>query len=399
MDDLLNHAPCGFLSFTDDGTVRMVNATLLDMLGYEHAELAGQHVQRILTTGSKIFFQTHWFPLLRLHGRAEEIFLMLRANSGDDIGVFVNAVRREHNGGAAYDCVLMRVRERRKYEDELLRARRTAEQALAKLEVKTLELEEAMEELRVTNEHLVERTEEAERLQALIEAALRTREEVLGIVAHDLRNPVGTVVTAAAFLLEVRLPQDEWTRQMEIIRRAARRADRLIQDLLDVAQIEAGRLAVAAAPTPVGALIAELWEWAAPQIENGGHVAIRVVPPDAHGLRVLADPDRTSQIFTNLVANAVKFTPAGGQISVSVEALADAVRFSVADTGPGIPADHLPHLFTRFWQGNRVDRRGAGLGLAIVRGIVDAHGGDIGADSELERGTTVWFTLPLAKAG
>lgn len=397
MDDLLNHAPCGFLSFQDDGTVGLVNATLLGMLSYEQDDLVGRHVERILTTGSRIFFQTHWFPLLRLHGRTEEIFLMLRSRSGEEIGMFVNAVRREHGGGAAYDCVLMRVRERQKYEDELLRARRTAEEARARLQAKTVELEEAMEELHASNESLLERTEEAERLRALIEAALRTREEVLGIVAHDLRNPVGTVVTAASLLLDVPLPENEWTRQMEIIRRAARRADRLIQDLLDVAQIEAGRLTVAAEPAPVGALLAEVWEWAAPQIEGAGHAATLVASPEVRDLHVVADRDRTTQVFTNLIANAVKFTPAGGQITLSVEALADSVRFSVADTGPGISADHLPHLFTRFWQGNRVDRRGAGLGLSIVRGIVDAHGGDINADSELGRGTTVWFTLPLAR--
>src|SRR5688500_19459968 len=123
LEPLLDRAPCGFLSFAEDGTVTLANETLLEMLGYERDQLVGRHVERILTVGSRIFYQTHWFPLLRLHGRAEEIFLLLRSRSGEEVGVLVNAVRRERGGGAAYDSVLMQVRERRKYEDELLRAR------------------------------------------------------------------------------------------------------------------------------------------------------------------------------------------------------------------------------------------------------------------------------------
>src|SRR5687767_3085701 len=126
MDERLDSAPCGFLSFAADGTVTSINRTLLEILGYERGELVGRHVEQLLTVGSRIFYQTHWFPLLRFHGRAEEIFLMLRSKSGDEIGALVNAVRRELGTGVEYDCVVMRVRERQKYEDRLLRARRTA---------------------------------------------------------------------------------------------------------------------------------------------------------------------------------------------------------------------------------------------------------------------------------
>src|SRR5688500_13391064 len=103
------------------------------MLGFERAELVGRHIESVLTIGARIFYQTHWFPLLRLHGRAEEVFLLLRARGGEDVGALVNAVRRERGGAAVYDCVLMRVQERRRYEDELLRARKAAD--LARLEV------------------------------------------------------------------------------------------------------------------------------------------------------------------------------------------------------------------------------------------------------------------------
>ena len=240
-------------------------------------------------------------------------------------------------------------------------------------------------------ERLLRATEAA---RERVETALQARDDVLGVVAHDLRNPIGTIFTSASFLLEVPVGEEQRARQLEIIQRAARRADRLIQDLLDVARIEGGRLAVAAEPRTVGVIMAEAAEWAAPQAAAAG-LELRIEStPATDALRVLADPDRVNQLFTNLVGNAVKFTPPGGRIRVRAEPLADAVRFEVSDTGSGISPDHLPHLFDRFWQANRTDRRGAGLGLAIVKGIVDAHGGETGAESTPGIGTTLWFTLP-----
>jgi PAS domain S-box-containing protein len=141
--DLLDRAPCGFVSFGNDGCVRLANATLLDMLGFTREELIGRHVEEILTMGTRVFYQTHWFPLLRLHGEAEEIFLQLRPRSGDPIGVLVNGVRHERDGVACYDCVLMEVRERQKFEEELLRARREAERVSAELAAQKQQLEEA----------------------------------------------------------------------------------------------------------------------------------------------------------------------------------------------------------------------------------------------------------------
>jgi sigma-B regulation protein RsbU (phosphoserine phosphatase) len=126
---LLDEAPCGFVSFADDGTVRAVNRTLLEMLGFAREELVGRHVEAILNVGSRIFYQTHFFPLLRLHGRAEEIFLLLRAKNGEDVATLVNAARRQRGGEWLTDCVLMEVKERRKFEDALLRAKKDAEEA------------------------------------------------------------------------------------------------------------------------------------------------------------------------------------------------------------------------------------------------------------------------------
>ena len=129
MDELLNTAPCGFLAFADDGTILAVNATLLGWLGRGEGELLGRHVESVLPPGGRIFYQTHFFPLLKLHGRAEEVYLSLRSEGGSDIPVLANAARRQRDGAAVNDCVFVPMRQRRRFEDELLAAKKEAEQA------------------------------------------------------------------------------------------------------------------------------------------------------------------------------------------------------------------------------------------------------------------------------
>src|SRR5687767_11470383 len=147
MDELLDHAPCGFVSFGDDGRIAVINATLLERLGYAREELVGRHIETLLTIGGKIFYQTHLFPLVKLHWRAQEIFLLLRSRTGEDVGTLCNAVRHERGGTVVNDCVLVEVRERRKYEEALLQAKQVAEQANAALEARTHDVERANEQL------------------------------------------------------------------------------------------------------------------------------------------------------------------------------------------------------------------------------------------------------------
>lgn len=129
MDELLNNAPCGFLSLADDGRVLAVNATLLGWLGYEAGELTGRHFETLLPAGGRIFYQSYFFPLLKLQDRAEEVYLSLRARDGDEVPVLANAARHERDGAAVNDCVFVPMRQRRRFEDELLTAKREAEEA------------------------------------------------------------------------------------------------------------------------------------------------------------------------------------------------------------------------------------------------------------------------------
>jgi signal transduction histidine kinase len=243
----------------------------------------------------------------------------------------------------------------------------------------------------MTNQHRVE-TENV-RLVGEAQEALRAREDLLAIVSHDLRNPLGVVLASTALLLKSNLPPDKQERarrQVEAIQRAGNRMNRLIRDLLDFASIQAGRLSVSKHPQDVAAMVNEVLEVTEPLAAAKSHRLVADVAPE---LAIKCDHDRVIQLFSNLVGNAVKFTPDGGTITVRAAPDSGIVRFSVTDTGPGISADELPYVFDRYYQAQRRNRDGIGLGLSIARGIVEAHGGRIWAESEEGKGSTFSFTL------
>jgi signal transduction histidine kinase len=232
------------------------------------------------------------------------------------------------------------------------------------------------------------------RLYDAARGATRARDDMLGVVSHDLRNPIHTVHMSVSFLLDV-LPEE---RKMErtqaaIIRRAAERANRLIQDLLDITHIESGRLSLDPARHPVAPIAREAVEQAAmAAAERGIVLECGEMDPSAEAL---VDRDRLLQALGNLIGNALKFTPPGGRVTVSARRGGDGrVLLSVADTGPGIAAAQVPRLFDRYWQANRADRRGVGLGLSIVKGIAEAHGGEVGVETAEGAGTTFTLALP-----
>ena len=219
------------------------------------------------------------------------------------------------------------------------------------------------------------------------------REEILRIVAHDLRNPLNTISMATSLLMDSDGPKETRTSQLRIIKRAGERANRLIQDLLSVTTIEAGRLSIASRKVAVADLFTEAWEMLEPIAREKSLTLIINAADDLPAVR--ADPARLLQVFSNLVGNAIKFTPSGGMITLSAARSDGRIQCSVRDTGPGIPAAQIPRLFGKFWQAQRGDGRGVGLGLAIARGIVEAHGGTITVDSVVGHGSTFSFALPL----
>lgn len=229
--------------------------------------------------------------------------------------------------------------------------------------------------------------------ESALRRAVRVREEVLSVVSHDLRNPLGVVAGAADLMLDLPLDEAERTKQATIIRRSAHRMRRLIEDLLDVSRIEEGALVVRPTAEDVSDALEEAREFFAPQADEVG-VRLRIAVGEGTP-QVLADRDRLQQALANLLTNALRFTPAGGAITLSASADGDRrVVIDVADTGPGVPPEAMAHIFDRFWQASRHDRTGAGLGLAIVRGIAEAHGGSVDVLGTEGGGATFRLILP-----
>jgi PAS domain S-box-containing protein len=226
--------------------------------------------------------------------------------------------------------------------------------------------------------------------------ATQLRDDMLGVVAHDLRNPLSVIIIQSAALRREPDPKGRNQQSLDAIHRSATRMRRLIQDLLDVSLIESGQLGGERTRVPVRNLLEEAFEAQRP-LAAAASLDVRLDVerdlPDVWG-----DPHRILQVLDNLVGNAIKFTPAGGRITISAArgGPGEAV-FRVADNGLGIAANALPHVFDRFWQARKGAHEGAGLGLPIAKGIVEAHGGRIWVESTLGSGTSFFFTIPTAE--
>ncbi len=238
---------------------------------------------------------------------------------------------------------------------------------------------------------------EQRRLEEQLRRAVRARESVLGIVAHDLRNPLSTILMQATALTGSAAGAEGPRRPQEIISRAAKRMNHLIQDLLDAAQLDEGReLRVKRERVSAKEIVVEALETQqalASSAQLDLHLEIGRDVSELWG-----DRDRLLQVFENLLGNAVKFTAPGGQITVGAANREGDVLFWVRDSGRGIAADNLPHVFDRFWQAADHGRSGAGLGLSITKGIVEAHGGHIWVESVPGQGSTFLFAIPSPPA-
>lgn len=232
------------------------------------------------------------------------------------------------------------------------------------------------------------------RLYRAAQLATEARDDVMGIVAHDLRNPLNSILLLAS-LLHSTEPERRSRERASGIERAAIRMNHLIQDLLDVTRIEAGRLSIEPVALSTQQLLADSIEAQKPLAASASLELRLDAAPELP--EVWADRDRLLQVFENLIGNALKFTKAGGQITVGAAPREGEVLFWVSDTGSGIAPEDLAHLFDRFWQARKAERRGAGLGLSIVKGVVEAHRGRIWVESRPGQGSTFLFTIPSVR--
>jgi sigma-B regulation protein RsbU (phosphoserine phosphatase) len=354
---LLDQAACGLLQTSDDGTFLRVNRTFCQWIGRGADELVGRkRFQDLLTTGGRIFHQTHWSPLLRMQGTVSEVKLELVHADGPLVPMVVNAIRHEHHGQLVHEIAAYVARDRDKYERELLEARK-----------------------------------EASRLHAEAKDRALFAEQMIGIVSHDLRNPVSTIMLATELLGRGELSPAQ-QRTAASIRRAAERATRLIGDLLDFTQARMGA-GLTFAPTAsdlhevVGEAVDEL------RLAYPGHALQHVRTGDG---RCTVDASRLVQLVGNLVSNAMSHGRPETPVTVTTNGTqADALTLAVHNHGDAIPPAQLQSLFEPMTRGtNESSGHGVGLGLFIVREIAKGHGGTVAVRSSEPEGTTFTVTLP-----
>jgi sigma-B regulation protein RsbU (phosphoserine phosphatase) len=354
---LLDQAACGLMQTSGDGTFIRVNRTFCQWIGRGADELVGQRrFEDLLTAGGRIFHQTHWSPLLRMQGTVSEVKLELVHGDGTLVPMVVNAIRHEHHGQIVHEIAAYVARDRDKYERELLAARK-----------------------------------EATRLHAEAKDRALFAEQMIGIVSHDLRNPVSAIVLTTELFGHDELSPEQQHAAAGILR-AAKRATRLIGDLLDFTQARVGA-GLTCAPTAsdlhevVGEALDEL------RLTYPDRVLRHVCTGDG---RCSVDANRLIQVVGNLVSNAVSHGRPGTPVTLTTNgARGDALTLAVHNDGEAIPPTLLPSLFEPMTRGAKVSSgRSVGLGLFIVREIAKAHGGAVAVHSSEAEGTTFTLTLP-----
>lgn len=464
LQELYEHAPCGYIFTLPDGTLTRVNRTFLTMTGYARDQLVpSRRLQDLLTVPGKLFYENQYAPLLRMQGSVQEVAFDLVRGDGERLPVLMNSVQRTDDDGhpLLVASTVFDATHRRRYEQELLAARRRVEQLAAIVTdagdaILTVspdgvvrswnagaerlfgcptrdavgqglrhflpQASDNAEWARIIGElrtgrsvHLdtvglradgrqvdvsVGLTPHLGLLGELGDIALiirdiserraleRLRHEFLAMASHELRNPV-TAIKGHAQLLRRRGSYSE--RSVGAIIAQADQLQRLIDDLLLASQIEADRLDLHVVETDLVAAAG-----AAAEDARAERPTLRVEAPPAP-LVVLADRSRLHQVFANLLTNAIKYSPDGSEVVLRVMRGDGEARVAVADHGAGIPPEALPHLFDRFYraEGAAARAQGLGLGLFITRRIVEAHGGSIGVESEVGRGSTFTVILPL----
>lgn len=358
-DELFENMPCGLLVTAVDGTILRVNATFCGWVGLEPAELVGlKRLQELFTMGARIFHQTHWLPMLQMQGSISEVKFDVRGKAGRKLPMLFNVIRKSCESGS-YDAVTAVIaEERNKYESELLAARKRADSLVLR-----------------------------EQDRALF------AEQMIGIVSHDLRNPLSVVMGATSVLVRSgELKSERSERMLSNIVRAAERSRRLIDDLLDFTVARLGRgLAVSRQPADLHQMTEKVVEELSLAFPGRTLLHRRIGEGD-----VEADPDRLAQLLGNLVGNAMTYGAPGGEVTVSSGSTGDLARLSVHNCGTPIPPDMLRTMFEPMVRGDSVENstRSVGLGLFIVRAIATAHGGDVTVTSSASAGTELVVTFP-----
>lgn len=377
-------APCGMLVTDDRGKVLRANATLSRWLGYAEAEMAQFQLAQLLTVGGRLFHQTHLAPLLQMQGSVAEVQLQLRHRDGHALPVLVAIERDADAEGRTIDRhAFMVAAERRKYEEELLGARQRAEAAL--------------DERRAALESLREKELELRRVNDQLRLIDQRKDEFLAVLAHELRNPLTPMRSGLDLLAMRNNPDPVVQRVLGVFDRQVTLMSRLVEDLMDVSRIGKGKLQLKREPVLVSMLVRHAVELATPLFSKAAQTLHVAAGADC---TLDGDPVRLTQMLVNLLNNASKYTHAGGSAWIRFERHDNDAVITVRDTGIGLEPARLTEVFTLFSQVESATERaqgGIGIGLGLVKGIVELHGGTVAARSAgLGHGSEFVVRLPVA---
>ena len=388
MNEPLDHAPFGFFEFSDDGIILSANSTLADLLGYTSEEMVGKKVEGFLTLANKIFYQTHFFPLIKLNGSANEIFLSLLARDGSPIPVLTSAKRCSDR----FQCAVMVVAERQKYETEILSARRKAEEDL-----------NSNEELKKAKQDLEQKTRDLDRRLHELQGKNQEMENVSRLLAHDLREPMRKVRLFADMIRE-ESGTELGTEGAFGLGRIFEESDRSllliseIQRFLDAGtNLEAVTLVdLDSVVTSAAQLVRETrpnWTLEAERLPN-----------------IVGRPKQLQRLFEELFENAVKFNPSANSLVIKISsqnvqlngyhatkdryAYRDFIQIEIADNGESFDPEYKSYVFELFKKLNPASTD-PGVGLAICRKIAVSHQGSIEIKPVPNEGTVVILRLPF----
>ncbi len=366
-ETLYDEAPCALLLTQPTGEIIRANQTFFDWLGVTRAALLdGTRFQSLLSMGSRIYYETHYAPLLQMQGAVSEIALEIRRPDGKVCPVVASArqVRDEAGVPVLHHVALFDSSDRRRYEKELLEARKRAERSARDLE-----------------------------------AADRQKNDFIALLAHELRNPLAPVRTAVDLLRQVHTSDPIVRKAGEVLQRQVDQMVRLVEDLLDITRLAQDKLTLRPLPVNLSGIVRHAVEAHEPILDQARlHLESRL-PLEA----IYADVDATRliQVIANVLNNAAKFTAPGGSVAIELLRDGDDAVIRIRDTGIGIDPAQLSAVFDLFMQARPSAERkgGLGIGLTLARNLVERHGGQISAHSEgVGKGTEVAIRLPARQA-
>lgn len=383
---LADTMPVGLLLFADDGTMLDGNATLASWLGMRRGDIARKPIDAILPPGGKIFYQTHFLPLLRANGSVNEVYFALRAADGHEIPVLISATRRSDSGPAVCLATFVEINNRQQFEGALLSAWRLEQSAREETERKSAELDQL-------NAELTARNQELQAAEAALESSNSAKDEFIGMVSHELKNPLTVLAGTMALLAANPIDQshDESRQMIAGLQEEFARLLRVVDDLLIVARSELGTVDIE--PVLAQRLVTTI---AAQERERFPAHAIAVTIDEGVPF-ASASPSLVQQILLNFVSNARKYGRKDAPIEMRVAHERDRVLISVANDGEVISDDEVERFFEPFYRAERTRGRvqGVGLGLTVCQRLAEAQHATISGRPRVGGGLEIVLELPV----